>query len=106
MIAYRQDNNEFIEKAIKLINSTINYFKTKNNKKLICIEYSQGDHGFLRTSAIFRSFLFRTFVYMKRMLHPQVLNRILSQTPLLRLFVIDNAQAMCKYENLQPCKKW
>lgn len=43
---------------------------------------------------------------MKKVLAPQTLAHILSKTPLFRIWIIDNAQAMCKYENLKPCKRW
>lgn len=67
------NRGEYVQKIVDLINNTVVFFKSGNSDKLICVEFAEGDFSHLRTAAIFRCFLFRTFVYMKRILPVDVL---------------------------------
>lgn len=59
-------------------------------------------------SSIFRSYFFRHLCMLKRVLNlkPGFWELFLRESPLLKVFMLDNFQAMCKFESTNPGFKW
>ena len=97
VISHPGNSQEFIDIIVTMLTKVVSFFKDRSLDKYICIELASGDYAWLRTAAVFRSFLFRSIVCIKRLLPPLILKEVLQKTPSLRLFVMNNAQAMCKF---------
>lgn len=94
---------------VRLTNGFVDYFRDKDSKKYICKEVTKVGANDMITFTIFRSFLFRHIIGAYRVLdkkHDSLSKYWLKMCPMLRAMIVDNFQAMCKFEDLEIPYDW
>lgn len=102
------DPSVYMKDLCSLINETISYFRFPGMDKYICNEIGGKDETDKTNCGLFRSYLFRHLIWMKRQLSVKknFWEQLLKSCPLLGLFLKDNFQAMCKFEKNKPVYNW
>jgi hypothetical protein len=92
-------STEYVSQFARMVNGFTNFFTTN---KHICRELNGGTRDQLRCGSIFRAILFRHIVRGKIIFdtyEPVFWNQLLALAPVLKIFIIDNFQAMCKFSD-------
>lgn len=97
---------DYLFDLARLINGTIKYFRVSD--KYICQELPEEEIRNPGNSDIIPNYLFRHLIMMRRVLglRPGLWEALLARTPLLRIFLLDNFQAICKFESVMPGVQW
>ena len=93
----------------RMINGFTRFFRDKSTDKYILRELTNGNKQQLACGSVFSGMLLRHLIRAKILLtteKPDLWQSVLQQAPILKIFVLDNFQAMLKYENLTLPYYW
>jgi hypothetical protein len=98
-----EKTDTYLKQIARVVNGSIKEFKSVVSPKLIMREHESNPN-----STIFRSYFFRHLCMLKRVLNIKagLWEKCLELTPLFKIFMLDNFQAMCKFESANPGFRW
>ena len=103
LVKHGSDPEFSLSQISRLINGVIQFFHSRFQSKLIMTDPESGNKY---PMSMFRGTLFRELIHVKEVLTDSQWGQVVSKSPRLRLFIVDNTQAISRFESIPPNDDW